>query len=71
MLYDCTLIEKKKPTKKQKASKIAINGNVGAIRGLAGSKLWIKINNTQISTRNQAVGRNIGGIQSILETKRM
>ena len=71
MLYDCKLIEKKKPTKKQKASKIAINGNVGAIRGLAGSKLGIKINNTQISTRKQAVGRNIGNKQSIVETERM
>ena len=46
MLYHCTLMEKK-TIKKRKASKIAINGNVGAIRGLAGSKLWIKINNTQ------------------------
>ena len=36
-----------KTIKKRKASKIEINGNVGAIRGLAGSKLWIKINNTQ------------------------
>ena len=60
-----------KTIKKRKASKIEINGNVGAIRGLAGSKLWIKINNTQISTRKQAVGRNIGNKQSIVETERM
>ena len=70
MLYHCTLMEKK-TIKKRKASKIAINGNVGAIRGLAGSKLGIKITNTQISTRKQAVGRSIGNKQSIVETERM
>ena len=61
----------KKTIKKRNASIIAINGNVGAIGGLAGSKLSIKINNTHISTRKQAVGRNIGSKQSIVETERM